>query len=182
MPSRGYLGQRGAPYYFSLDFNLAGHALPPADPATVVATFPRLSWGVILFDSLVMNFDRHEENIAHAVPSRQLQIFDHSHAFLHAGAQDIPSMLASYDSHLCIGGHCLAQEIVDLDGWDIWVSRIEQIPDFFIEGIIEAVVPVGLPDAHKHDCIHFVKKRRSELRSIVKAHQNEFPKLRGGIP
>src|ERR1700704_3487166 len=49
-------------YFFSLDFNLAGQALPPVAPATIVQLFPNLACGIIVFDALVMNSDRHPAN------------------------------------------------------------------------------------------------------------------------
>ena len=64
-PPGATLDKGGEPYFFSLDFNLAGQALPPVVPSAIVAAFPRLSWGIILFDMLIMNGDRHAQNIAH---------------------------------------------------------------------------------------------------------------------
>ena len=88
-PPGAMLDKGGEPYFFSLNFNLAGMALPPADAVTVVTSFPRLSWGIILFDTLVMNPDRHGLNIAHDTSTNKVQIFDHGHAFLHAGNLDV---------------------------------------------------------------------------------------------
>src|SRR4051812_26518567 len=64
-PPGATLDKSGETYFFSLDFNLAGQALPPVDAAAIVANHPRLSWGIILFDSLIMNHDRHAQNIAY---------------------------------------------------------------------------------------------------------------------
>jgi hypothetical protein len=107
-----------------LDFNLAGQALPPVTASTIVAAFPRLSWGIILFDMLVMNGDRHGQNIAHDTATQKVQIFDHSHAFLRPQG-DIAATLAANDGNLGFGGHCLAQEIDTFDGFDIWNERIK---------------------------------------------------------
>ena len=81
-PPGATLDRDGVPYFFSLDFNLAGESLPPADPSEIVEKYPRLSWGITLFDALVMNHDRHDKNIAYDADTSRLQIFDHSHAFL----------------------------------------------------------------------------------------------------
>jgi len=137
-PPGATLDKGGEPYFFSLDFNLAGQALPPASGAAVVALDPRLAWGIILFDILVMNDDRHGKNIADDTATQKVQIFDHSHAFLKPQG-DISETLAARDGNLCIGGHCLASEIYTFDGFDIWNERIKQIPDYFIEGLIEPV-------------------------------------------
>ncbi len=53
------------PYYVSLNFNLAGVALPPADVKKLVASQPELASGVLLFDAWVANGDRHRANIAY---------------------------------------------------------------------------------------------------------------------
>jgi hypothetical protein len=89
-----------------------------------------------------------------------VQIFDHSHAFLRPQG-DISGTLTSNDGQLCIGGHCLAQEINTLDGLDIWTKRIEMIPDYFIDELVDSIVTVGLPSSHKKVCAEFMKKRRS---------------------
>ncbi len=176
-PPGATLDKGGEPYFFSLDFNLVGAALPPADPVQVVALFPRLAWGIVLFDSLVMNDDRHDRNIAHDTSTHRLQIFDHSHAFLRAGTGNINDILANADGKLCIGNHCLAQEMFAIDGLSIWAHKIAQIPDFFIEGITESATTVGLPAAHKQDCIDFMKKRRSEIGTVAYNQIDQFPKL-----
>jgi hypothetical protein len=75
----GALMQKDADtYFFSLDFNIAGQALPPASASEIVAKFPRLAWGIIVFDVFVMNSDRHPGNIAYDTSTDQVQIFDHS--------------------------------------------------------------------------------------------------------
>jgi hypothetical protein len=39
-------------------FRAAGQALPPINPGVVASAFPDLSWGILLFDVLVMNHDK----------------------------------------------------------------------------------------------------------------------------
>src|SRR5438128_655766 len=70
----------GVKHHVSLNFNLAGQALPPANAAAIVANHPSLAWGIVLFDVWVLNGDRHNGNIAYDQPSNRVQIFDHSHA------------------------------------------------------------------------------------------------------
>ena len=110
----------GERYFFSLDFNLAGAALPPIRPVEVCATIADLAWGIILFDVLVMNGDRHRENISYDKPSGRTAIFDHSHAFLGTHG-DINTRLSSGKDTLQIGNHCLAavvesESAVELSG------------------------------------------------------------------
>ena len=164
-------------YFFSLDFNMSGMALPPADAAAIVAAHPRLAWGIIAFDCLVMNKDRHSQNIAHDTMTNQVQIFDHSHAFLGPGNGDISTILAGRDGNLCIDCHCLAKEINDHDGRELWSQRIASLPDFFIEELVQATTEVGLPSDKKEDCVAFLKKRKIEVGSILSSNVASFPKL-----
>jgi hypothetical protein len=41
----------GTVYHVSMDFNLAGQALPPADAAALVAHDPDLASGIVVFDA-----------------------------------------------------------------------------------------------------------------------------------
>jgi hypothetical protein len=163
-------------YFFSLDFNLAGQALPPISPSSIVKKFPRKAWGIILFDALIMNADRHRQNIAHDTVTDKIQIFDHSHALLTPGG-DINQTLQNRAGVLAIGGHCLAKEIDTDDGCDFWLERIKLIPDFFIEEIVAAAVDCGLPADRKDLLVAFMKDRRDNLGTIVAASKPLFPKL-----
>lgn len=103
----------GDTYFFSLDFNLAGMALPPASPISVIAHDPELAWRIILFDILVMNGDRHSQNISFDRTTSTVQIYDHGHAF--AGPTgDAEINLLAKSSQLAISNHCLAGETVEL--------------------------------------------------------------------
>ena len=69
--------------YACLRFNLVNEALPDIDPGTVVQKLPRLATGLVVFDILIANPDRHEGNasfVTHA--ASELLVFDHSHALL----------------------------------------------------------------------------------------------------
>jgi hypothetical protein len=163
-------------YFFSLDFNLAGQALPPVSPSTIVQLFPDLAWGIIVFDALIMNSDRHPSNIAHDTATDRIQIFDHSHAFLTPGG-DIEQTLAARSASLALGGHCLASMIDTVAGLDAWVAKVKQIPDYFIDGIIEAGCNCGIPPERKDLLASFTKNRRDNLGSLFSANMANFPKV-----
>jgi hypothetical protein len=57
-PPGALLEKNGDGYFCSLDFNTAGQALPPINPGVVASAFADLSWGILLFDVLVMNHDK----------------------------------------------------------------------------------------------------------------------------
>jgi len=62
-PPGALLQKNGEVYFCSLDFNTAGQGLPPFSPRAVTGALPELSWGVLLFDVLVMNGDRHASRL-----------------------------------------------------------------------------------------------------------------------
>jgi len=80
---------KALPWFASLNFNLTGNALPPVDPTTCVASLPDLSTGLLIFDILITNSDRHAGNLAVDVLANppKMTVFDHSHALFgyHAG-------------------------------------------------------------------------------------------------
>jgi hypothetical protein len=129
-PPGALLQKNGDVYFCSLDFNTAGQALPPISASEVVGALPQLCWGVTLFDVLVMNVDRHRQNISYDKPTGTLTIFDHSHAFMRPSG-DIDALLVANKGQLAIGGHCLAAELNTWNGFMTWIARAKAIPDFF---------------------------------------------------
>jgi hypothetical protein len=163
------------PYYVSLNFNLAGQDLPPADPVAVIQGSPDLACGIILFDIWVVNEDRHRENIAYYEEANKVHIFDHSHAFFSTIG---PARLERHKNALGIVGHCLAPELTTFTGMKKWHERILQIPEFYIRETIEAAVEVGLPANSVGLCCDFLLERRQQLPHLLETHQAVFPKVK----
>lgn len=174
VPPGFLINKGGVPHHVSLNFNLAGQDLPPADASAIVAAHPRLAWGILLFDAWVVNFDRHCGNISFDQASNQVQVFDHSHAFCHTNLQQ---HLNANVTSLGIGGHCLAPEVVDTAGFDEWHTRIMCVPEFYIREVVSAAVGAGLPPSEVQFCTDYLLARRQNLRSIFEANRLTFPKL-----
>lgn len=178
-PPGGLLSHNGENYFATLNFNVGGLSLPPANPRRIIQTNPSLSWGIILFDVLCMNADRHPGNISQNHTTNYVHIFDHSHAFL--GTQgDISATLASRSGGLSIGGHCLALEIDRPDGFLMWCDRVKALPDFFIDGIVAAACGLGIPGSHQSECVDALRRRRDGIDTLVKQNLGSFPKLPNG--
>src|SRR5262245_35107395 len=64
IPPTFFIENNGTKYHVSLNFNLAGQQLPPANPAALMASHHALAWGIVLFDIWVLNDDRHANNLA----------------------------------------------------------------------------------------------------------------------
>lgn len=175
-PPGALLDNSGETYFCSLNFNLAGQSLPPTPIPTVIAEFPELCWGILLFDILVMNPDRHDRNLSYDRSTKQIQIFDHSRAFLTL-KETIESRIADNTGKLGFSGHCLKPEINTMDGFDHWAKRTKSIPDYVIEETVTAVCELGFPKDKRAIAVEFFKNRRNNIDSIVLNNLGEFPKL-----
>jgi len=180
-PPGALLEHSGQTYYCSLNFNLAGHALPPAPAAIIVATLPELAWGIIIFDVLMMKADRHAQNIAFDRTTKELIIFDHSHAFLTPNG-NVQARLQAAKNLPSIGGHCLATEINTWSGFRTWTARVKAIPDRYLEGAIDAGCDVGLPAPEKKLIYDFMRARRDTIDATITNNRGVFPKLPAGAP
>ena len=173
-----------APMFASLNFNMSGNSLPPADPARCYSLSPIYSTGLLLFDILVANSDRHAGNLAIDAASKppQLHIFDHSHALL-GNAQDrgVDRLHAMTDRLAVTGGlftggnrHCLL-DVVDSDRhFPLWIDRITKLPDFQIEEACIDARPLGLSAPETDACERFLKRRRDEYAKLINDNRSEF--------
>lgn len=175
-----------AEYWFaSLDFNLTGNALPPVDVQDCVGQLPELSTGLLLFDILVANCDRHAGNFAVdflAVVGPRMSVFDHGHALFGFRAnqglqrlQDLRDRLGASGGTITTGNrHCLLDVLKACDYFDKWLERIEALPDFFIEERCQEMVGLGISAQEGEAAIDFLKYRRNNLRGILSNHRPEF--------
>ncbi len=175
-PPGALLDNAGENYFCSLNFNLAGQALPPSPIPLVLSKCQPLCWGVLLFDALVMNTDRHGRNLAFDRTSERIQIFDHSRAFLPLKAT-IDTAIKDNAGKLGFSGHCLKQEISSMDGFDFWVARIKSMPDYIVEESVNEICEIGFPNDKKSVTIDFLKSRRNGIDSLIKNNIAEFPNL-----
>ena len=175
-PPGALLENGGEHYYSSLNFNLAGQALPPAPITQIAANFPEICWGVILFDVLVMNPDRHNKNLSFDRTTNVIQIFDHSRAFLPCKS-NIDTAIKDNNGKLGFSGHCLKNEISTMNGFDYWTNRIKILPDYVIEESVTEISHIGFPIDKKALTIDFIKSRRDNIDSLITSNIKEFPKL-----
>lgn len=178
-PPGALLSYNDDSYFATLNFNVGGLALPPADPTILTKEQTSLSWGIILFDTLCMNADRHVWNISHNQTTKEVQIFDHTHAFVGTNG-NVSTTLADRVDLLSIGRHCLAGEIQGGDGYQMWCDRIKTLPEFFIEGIIADAWDVGILPAYKNQCVDSLLKRRNRIENLIQDNLGSFPNLPHG--
>lgn len=160
------------PHFVSLNFNLAGQDLPPAEPAALVAAQPNLAGRIIAFDVWVVNTDRGTPNLAFDASTDKAQIFDHSHAFYQGKAQ-----LTAQENELGIGGHCLAPHLNSLAGVRDCLGRMESLPDWQIRECVESAAEMGLPADDVDFCVGFLLNRRRRVFDLMRANRATFPNV-----
>jgi len=183
VPPCGVFTDGAAPrklWFGSLDFNLDSHTLPPVDTAACVRDMPSESTGLLMFDVLIANNDRHPTNFE--VDPPRMSVFDHSHCLFGTTAGQGEARLATMKGRLGITGaaptggsrHCLLDVIDTGDHFGRWVERIKALPDFFIEDVVADVQDAGITPAEGTAMLAFLKDRRDTIWDIAKANTDEF--------
>lgn len=166
-------------YFASLNFNLAGHNLPPVNTTKIIQNHPQLVWGVLLFDALILNYDRHKKNIAYFESKNKVQIFDHDRSFIstHTDYETIKFHLEGHEETINYGNHCLANKINTTLGLDYWIFKIKSIPDYFIKELINSFNNLGLNHDVRKFSVDFFINRKNNIKSLVLKNKLLFPKI-----
>jgi len=59
-----------------------------------------------------------------------------------------------------------------------WFDRINQVPEFFVKGVVGQAATVGLPNGAADACSGHLLARRAELLNLMKSNPAVFP----GVP
>jgi hypothetical protein len=161
------------PHFVSLNFNLAGEDLPPADPAALVAAHAELAGGIVAFDVWIANSDRHAGNLAFDQITQKVQIYDHCHAF-YPGT--LAALTAKKDD-LAIGGHCLSPHLNSLVGVKKWCEYMGSMPEWQIRECVQSASQVGLPANEVDPCVEFLVNRRLHIVDLMTASKATFPNV-----
>jgi len=172
--------------WVTLAFRPTGEKPPPIDPPAVVASLPRIAAGLVIFDLLIANEDRHSGNLAFIAHPPRLDVFDHSHA-LFGPSTDGPSRLAQVRDRLVIDGspltnrQCLLNHLKLVDDIRHWVAEIQGlVSDAHLKLIGHEVNELGLvPNRAESDSlVDFLTHRRDALETLIEQNKSEFK----GIP
>ncbi len=174
-------------WFASLNFNQEGATLPPIiDPEDYVQQFPKLSVGLLLFDILVANADRHAGNLAVDTSRKPPTpyVFDHGHALFGDKPGDGVIRIKELRDRIGISGgtvtglnrHCLIDFLPSDDYFVEWFLRIESIPDFFIKEVCHEALHIGtgITKSEAEEAITFLMYRRRMMREIIRNHRAEF--------
>jgi hypothetical protein len=172
-------------YFASLNFNLTNTQLPPIDPRACVVGHGFDAAGILLFDILICNCDRHRHNLSLdslANPPR-LTVFDHSHAlFGHTNGAGRARLIDLRDKLGIIdpGGHrhCLLDTIATDSFFKEWIDRIRGLPNYLIDSACDATVPLNMINgAEASEAKTFLNHRKGQIETIIKANKSEFTSI-----
>jgi hypothetical protein len=174
LPPAGIISSPKAvhPFWFaSFDFNLTGNSLPPVDPVKCEAELPERCTGVVLFDVLIGNSDRHPANLSVDLldTPKQMNVFDHSHALCGSVKDNGRQHLVDLRDKLAIGGHCLLKVLSTDHYFEKWISRIKLIPNFLIEEASDEASAYGHSDRSFRGC----RVSQASSRQYRRNHQSK---------
>lgn len=175
-------------FYASLDFNLTGNTLPPVNVTKCVSVLPRESAGVLLFDILIANSDRHGRNLSVDFSAKppKMNIFDHGHALFGKDAGNGVARLEKLSDRLGVSAgsrtagnrHCLLDQIDTDAHFGQWFERVRSIPHFVIEDLCADLPGLGCTKGEATAAANFLKYRCAKLGQIVAANKLQFTAIK----
>lgn len=182
--------------WLALSFQPRLISKPPIDPAIALAEHPTLCPGVLAFDLLLANTDRHSGNLGlengpvlpvNGLPQSRLEIFDHSHALIGDGQPTVKDRLAIMRGKfvvdgLTVGGnrHCLLHVLDDLAQLRSWTARVRlTVTDRVIEAACEEGTMLGSPltASEALELSVWLKERRDTLDELLNDGRANLPSI-----
>lgn len=179
-------------HYFSLNVGQEGKELPPIIPSDFCAEEQWLTAGIVVFDVLIANGDRHRNNLScdETFPDGppRVSIFDHGTSLLGTDPPTGRERLELLDDHLgCIEDamglardSCLIAEPIDVQMLGQWVERVREIPNFVIDDICRAIADTPGLNVSIEEAEHlaeWIARRASKLGELIWQNQQAFPSV-----
>lgn len=153
--------------FVSLKFGDVHGNVAPATPPDLAMTQPDLSAGIIAFDVLIGNSDRHAGNIAHAGSGAPI-IFDHSHA-LSAGSSRPNLLTLDARKDDAIANQCLEQYMSTSAPFLAWIDRIVALPEYLLRAPIDELQQLGMLDSQEAtNLFAFLAHRRTMIAQLLR--------------
>lgn len=161
--------------FVSLNFNQSKYELPPADCEALARDLPGLACGILMFDIWVVNTDRKAADLNYDEDTGRVQMFDHEQALL-VGVNG-RERLDGHRGKVGIGRHCLAAELVRLDGCAEWRNRFLAISQYTIRDAVHEAREFGVSEQNAHFLTEFLLERRTHLDTLMRHDAARYPKL-----
>jgi len=178
-------GMRGM--FASLRFGKGDQPPSDCDPEILARAQPRISTGIVLFDALIANSDRHVGNLYVDRPSRprRVIIFDHDRAMFGSFDRYGIRRLTEMRDRLAMSGgsrsggwrHCLMDYLETSEHFSEWIDRIAQVPEWFIRHTCGELNGLNIEPEELEAAIDFLIYRRDRMWLIVNENRDEFPRI-----
>lgn len=159
-----------------------------ANPEALYGAFPDECTGIVLFDILIGNFDRNSTNIKvdRAGNPKKFYIFDHERSLFHLYPREGIKRLRALSNRLGLTDgtdskrewHCLIGLLDSTALMTRWLGRIDNIPNWFIEGICGDMRRISIDARECAAVIDFLKERRDNLGKLILENKARFPKIK----
>lgn len=140
--------------------------------------------GVVVFDILIANPDRHDENLLvdRVLKPSRMHVFDHDQALLGGEEEHGIERLEKLRDRLGITGssitggtgHVLLPHIRDSRHVYQWAERVRCIPKWFIQSVTSEAKSYGLEGSIADRVADFLEYRCSGISRIIDSHRSEF--------
>jgi len=173
-------------WFSSLKFSFGAREDRPVLGDRVVECLPEVAAGIVVFDVLVANADRHDENLKvdNMNAPTQVRVYDHDQALFGGGStptQGIPR-LQQMHGRLGITGstttggtrHELLNHFNTNVHFGSWCHRIGEIPASFIERLCDSCRQYELSREAADEAKNFLNDRKWGLREILNRNKQEF--------
>lgn len=167
----------GTLHYVSLDFNLGGRPLAPADVPAFVAHDESLASALVVFDAWVLNGDRHAHNIFFDPATTQTVIFDYGDALFGTQPRGVRHLEAQR-GRLNVAKHVVPPHLTRLGGLKRGIERVQALPRFVVEDAVAAAVGAGLTEEEATLGADFLVERAQRLPELLKREQARFTRIR----
>jgi hypothetical protein len=146
-------------------------------PLECVSQLKRLCTGIIVFDILIANEDRHRENIKvdDPIAPRKLWVIDHERALLGDRKSLSLDRLGRLQYKLGISGHCLARCLDTAEFFEEWAQYVSFIPWPSIHGLCKEASHLGASKALSDRLWEFLEYRHRKILEIVNQNHDFFP-------
>lgn len=174
------------PYFTVLNFNPRAEDLPAIDPVICAKKFPELCTGIMFFDILVANEDRHDKNLAvdNVAKPNQLIVYDHDQALFGGGGNlsgtvrlnTLRDRLGITGSSLTGGNECCLLRAIDtVEYFEKWRYRISEMPNWFISDTCIFAMELGIDKSQATAAEEFLIYRKKNLGKILKSCGRDIP-------
>lgn len=156
-------------------------------PIPLYAAFPHLCTGIVVFDVLIANCDRHGGNIKVDNPDKPtaVYIFDHERALFYIYQKEGIKRLDSRKDRLGVTDgsdsrdewHCLVELLDSVESLIFWIQRVAEIPNQFIKSICEEMWKFQITRAECDAVQNFLIERKDRIAELILKHKDRFPKV-----